>query len=316
LELPNPLVSIVIPVYNKELWITETLRSVFNQNYENWECIIVNDGSTDESLNRIVGFVDSHPAKWRVVTIANSGQTFARNYGIKLSNGDYVSFLDADDLWHPNKLIAQIEQFLENPGLELSLTPYIIFSENQRKGFRIVKKSNPEKLVNDWLSMRGFGGLIESTGMLKRSTLVDFDYFEGQLSMTAGLDLCLRVVRSKPSIITTQPYVYYRLSKGQFHENENVLVSDLIITTSVHTNSLEILNRLKVNHANYLYWSENRSLGRFKFVKSILHAFLIFDFSKLAMLYSLISRNIVAIFRGVWRQRAIRLFLQNHRVEP
>jgi glycosyltransferase involved in cell wall biosynthesis len=276
----------------------------------------VNDGSTDESLTRIVGFIDSHPAKWRVVTIANSGQTFARNYGIKLSYGDYVSFLDADDLWHPNKLIVQIEQFLENPLLELSLTPYVIFSENQRKGFRIVKNSNPEKLVSGWLSMRGFGGLVESTGMLKKSTLVDFEYFEGQLSMTAGLDLCLRVVRSKPSIITTQPYVYYRLSKGQFHENEKVLVSDLIITTSVHTNSLEILNRLKVNHANYLYWSESRSLGRFKFVKRIFHAFLVFDFSKLTMLYSLISRNIVAISRGVWRHRNIRIFLQKHRIEP
>ena len=275
----------------------------------------MNDGSTDESLNRIISFVDSHPAKWRVVTIPNSGQTFARNYGISLSDGDYVSFLDADDLWHPNKLTAQIELFLRNPELELSLTPYVIFSENQRRWFRIVNNSNPEKLVNEWLNLRGFGGLIESTGMLKKSTLVDFGYFESQLSMTAGLDLCLRVVRSKPSLITTQPLVYYRLSKGQFHENEKILVRDLEITSSVHANSPEILNCLKINHASYLYWSESRNLGQLKFVKSVVLTFLIFDLSKLSMLYSLTSRNIVAIIRGIWRQRDIRLFLQNHRIE-
>jgi glycosyltransferase involved in cell wall biosynthesis len=314
--LSNPLVSIVIPVYNKELWITETLRSVFNQSYENWECVIVNDGSTDESLNRIVSFVDSHPAKWRVVTIANSGQTFARNYGINLSDGDYVSFLDADDLWHPNKLTAQIELFLRNPRLEASFTSYVIFSENQRRGFRVVKNSDPEKLVSGWLSMQGFGGLIESTGMLKKSTLIDFGCFESHLSMTAGLDLSLRVVRSKPSIITSQPYVYYRLSEGQFHKNEKILVSDLNITSLVHANSLEILRRLKVNHASYLYWSASRGLGHFKFIERILLAFLIFDLSKLAALYFLISRNIVATFRGVRRQKDIRSFLQNHRIGP
>jgi glycosyltransferase involved in cell wall biosynthesis len=314
--LSSPLISIVIPVFNKELWVTETLRTVFNQEYKNWECVIINDGSTDESLNRIMGFIENHPARWRVITIDNSGQTFARNFGIKISEGDYIAFLDADDLWHPNKLDAQIQLFISRPELELAFSPYVIFSENQRRFFRVVKGANPMKLVKGWLSMQGFGGLIESTGMVKRSTLMSFGLFSDELSMTAGLDLSLRIAKSRPSLITSQPYVFYRLSESQFHKNEEILISDLVITSAAHTDSIEELNLLKISHTNYLYWSRVRSLGRVKFINRVLLAFLAFDLSKLAMLYCLTSRNVIAIYRGAWGQRQTKAFLQAHRIKP
>ena len=314
--MSNPLISIVIPVFNKELWITESLRSVFNQSYLNWECVIVNDGSTDESLKKITSFVEKHPANWRVLTIENSGQTFARNYGIQVSKGEYVSFLDADDLWHPNKLKAQIESFMSDPKLELVFTPYVIFSENQSKGFRVVKNTDPESLVSGWLTMRGFGGLIESTGMIKKSTLIDVDCFSPALSMSSGLDLSLRVVRSRKSLVTPLPMVFYRLSDGQFHKNLDALVCDLEVVRLAHSFTPESLKKLTGFHNNYLYWANVRTLGKSHFLKGVLSAFLLLDISKLTTLYFLVTRNLVALLRGFYRRSEIQALIQTHGARP
>ena len=88
----EPLVSIVIPLYNKDEWILQTLDSVYKQTYRNWECIVINDGSTDQSLNQVENFISRHPGNWQNVTIANSGQTVARNLGIQISKGELIAF--------------------------------------------------------------------------------------------------------------------------------------------------------------------------------------------------------------------------------
>ena len=312
--MPNPLISIVIPIYNKEFWVTETLNSVLNQSYRNWECVIIDDGSTDQSLELVLAYTKKHPANWIVKTITNSGQSFARNLGIELSGGDYIAFLDADDLWHPDKLKTQLDLFLSDPTLELVLSNYVIFRERQFAGFRMIRNGSPRKLVEDWLSMRGFGGLIESAGMVKRTTLINFGSFSNELSMAAGLDLCLRIVNSRSSSIAHEPLVFYRLSDLQYHKNEDVLISDLSIVSKVHSNSPEILDKLKAGHTNYLYWSQTRSFGRLKFMKRVLLAVLTFDAPRLTMLYFLLSRNFTALCRGVFWHNQIRRFLGTHRI--
>ena len=127
--MASPSVSIIVPLFNKEEWVTQTLLSVYNQSYRDWECIIVNDGSTDNSLTKVSKFIEDHPANWQVITLANSGQTLARNFGIQLAKADLIAFLDADDLWHPKKLQVQVDLFKNNPELDLSLCTYAIFRE-------------------------------------------------------------------------------------------------------------------------------------------------------------------------------------------
>jgi glycosyltransferase involved in cell wall biosynthesis len=299
----------LIPVYNKEEWVSDTLQSVFNQSYKNWECIIINDGSTDESLAKINEFTTNNPAVWKVVSTPNSGQTAARNYGIELSAGELVAFLDADDLWHQEKIESQVRFFNSNPDAHLVFTPYVIFRRNQIHGFRIVGGRNPKKLVRDWLNMRGFGGLIESTGMIRRKTLLEFGGFPKDFSMTAGLDLSLRIVRSRDTAITSKPHVFYRLSEGQFHKNEDVLIKDLKMTSVQHTNSRGELLKLSSLHSNYLFWSERRRDGKSSFIKSMILAFMLLDYRKISMLYFLISRNLYALIRGQIHRGYIREFL-------
>jgi teichuronic acid biosynthesis glycosyltransferase TuaG len=117
----EPLVSIVIPLYNKSDWIIPTLISVTRQEHSNWECIIVDDGSTDDSLDIVNKFVETNKGDWKIVEQPNSGQAIARNYGISLSRGRYIAMLDADDIWFTAKLKKQVKFMEQNPEIDLNM---------------------------------------------------------------------------------------------------------------------------------------------------------------------------------------------------
>jgi len=93
--MSDPLISIVIPLYDKEQWIESSLISIYNQAYKNWECTIIDDGSTDGSLRIVENFMRSHPGSWKVTAQVNSGQTTARNLCIKSSYSDYIRSIEA-----------------------------------------------------------------------------------------------------------------------------------------------------------------------------------------------------------------------------
>ncbi len=102
--------SIIIPLYNKELSIRATLESVLNQTYPHFELIIVNDGSTDRSLEIARQFTDT---RITIIDVPNSGVSNARNIGIAKANGEYITFLDADDLWYEYSL-AEFKFLIDN----------------------------------------------------------------------------------------------------------------------------------------------------------------------------------------------------------
>jgi glycosyltransferase involved in cell wall biosynthesis len=107
----RPLVSIIIPVFNGEPFLEKTLLSVQKQTYDNRQIIVVNDGSTDASAEIAAKYSLSDP-RIQVITQRNRGVASARNYGLEHSSGEYVAFLDADDIWHPTKIERQIEVLL------------------------------------------------------------------------------------------------------------------------------------------------------------------------------------------------------------
>ena len=102
----NKLVSIVMPNYNCEKFVEETIKSVINQTYSNWELLFVDDCSTDNSVAIVEGFNDS---RIRILkNEKNSGAAVSRNYALREAKGDYIAFLDSDDIWLPEKLEKQI----------------------------------------------------------------------------------------------------------------------------------------------------------------------------------------------------------------
>lgn len=102
------LVSIITPCYNGELYIAHTIRSVLAQTYENWEMLIVDDGSTDSSGDIIRGFMEAD-SRIRLLQQENAGSAAARNTGIRAAQGRYLALLDADDVWEPEFLQRQLE---------------------------------------------------------------------------------------------------------------------------------------------------------------------------------------------------------------
>ncbi|NIJ45447.1 glycosyltransferase involved in cell wall biosynthesis [Wenyingzhuangia heitensis] len=126
--MQQPLVSIITPCYNSEKFITETIHSVLNQTYQNWELLITDDGSIDNSISIIQSFADKDD-RIQLYTIKNGGAAVARNHSIKLSNGDYIAFLDSDDVWSPQKLEKQID-FMEINNYPISYTSYQRMTED------------------------------------------------------------------------------------------------------------------------------------------------------------------------------------------
>ena len=106
------MISIIIPVYNSEKYINRALDSVFSQNYKNIEVIIVNDGSTDETLNIIKQ--NKYFNKLKIFNQKNLGSTAARNKGAEVANGNWLAFLDSDDYWLKNKLYEQLKLASKN----------------------------------------------------------------------------------------------------------------------------------------------------------------------------------------------------------
>ena len=123
-----PLFSVVIPLYNKEHHIENTLKSVLNQTFTDFEVIVVNDGSTDKSVEIVKNFTDP---KLFLVNQENSGVSTARNNGIAKASGQLIAFLDADDYWFPNHLEVMAALYHDFPKAGLYCSRYKIkFAEN------------------------------------------------------------------------------------------------------------------------------------------------------------------------------------------
>ncbi len=116
--MKQPLISCIVPVFNGERYLREALDSVLAQTHRPLEIIVADDGSTDGSANVVAAFRDGV----RYLRQSNQGPSSARNLGIRAALGDFIAFLDADDLWHPQKLQRQMDRFKTRPELDYCVT--------------------------------------------------------------------------------------------------------------------------------------------------------------------------------------------------
>lgn len=116
MPLATPLVSIIVPAYNAEQYIAETIRSVIDQTFQAWELIIVNDGSTDKTAEIICSFDDG---RIRLLEQENGGVSSARNRGLDEAKGKYITFLDADDIFPPHSLQARVMYMEDHPDIDI-----------------------------------------------------------------------------------------------------------------------------------------------------------------------------------------------------
>lgn len=141
--MKEPLVSIITPLYNCENYIREAIESVLNQTYSNWEMIIIDDCSTDRSSEIVKTYIEKECRIKYKKNIKNMGPAISRNNGIRISKGQYISFLDSDDFWDLNKLYSQIK-FMETHNILMSHTDYFFVNSKSE----IIKKVNTSKEIN------------------------------------------------------------------------------------------------------------------------------------------------------------------------
>ena len=116
-------------MFNSEDFISETIASVINQTYKNWELLLIDDGSTDGTIDLVQPFLNSHSNIKLLKNETNAGAAISRNKGLREAKGDYIAFLDADDLWKPTKLEVQLA-FMKANKCDVSFTSYELINES------------------------------------------------------------------------------------------------------------------------------------------------------------------------------------------
>lgn len=138
MERPDGLVSIIVPVYNAGIYIEETIAMVMAQTYKNWELLLVDDCSKDDSRKKIERFITGSSGKIRLIAKnVNEGAARARNTGIEASKGRYIAFLDADDVWMPDKLERSLS-FMKDRQAAFVFTAYEFGDEDAKGTGKIV----------------------------------------------------------------------------------------------------------------------------------------------------------------------------------
>lgn len=188
---PSPLVSVIIPTYNRAYCISESIDSVFNQEYGKLELIVVDDGSTDETQDLM--------AKYPNLTYRrlekNSGVSHARNSGIELAHGELICFLDSDDLWTKNKLKLQVDWMQTHPDCKISYSDEIWI----RNGVRVNPMNKHRKYSGDiYQQCLALCIVSPSSAMLRSSLLQEVGGFDESLPVCEDYDLWLRIAHRYP----------------------------------------------------------------------------------------------------------------------
>lgn len=160
----NKLVSVIIPFFNRVDWLTEALESVLAQTYSPVEIIVVNDGS-DENMNI---FLKQYSNRIKYYEKKNQGPASARNYGIEIANGEFIAFLDSDDIWMPRKLENQIT-YMERENLLWSHTAYKTFDDSSG---RILRKIHVSDFVGDIFPVAIMSSPIATPCVVIRSSVL------------------------------------------------------------------------------------------------------------------------------------------------
>lgn len=171
-NLNLPLISIIIPAYNAEKYIEASILSVLNQTYVNWELIIVNDGSTDRT-QAIAEEFSSRDKRIKVINQQNKRLAAARNTGIKNSTGQWVAFLDADDIWFPSKLEKQVKISEKVPYIDILYTDGWIFHYDDLTNLTAYSIKKGEFTSDEMYLLEYSGNYIPVISVMAKRNIMD-----------------------------------------------------------------------------------------------------------------------------------------------
>jgi glycosyltransferase involved in cell wall biosynthesis len=193
--MSNPLVSVVIPVYNGERFLKKTLESVFAQTFRNYEVVCVDDGSTDKSRDIISEVSSGNAQAVRLFCQNRGGQSASRNAGVSNSSGQYLAFLDQDDIWYPHKLAQQVAKLENNSTAVLVHCDHDLIDEDgkvlRRNASQTVRRAPPKDWAVQLLGPHAW--ILPTVFMVRRAAFERIGGFDPALRYDEDADLCLRI---------------------------------------------------------------------------------------------------------------------------
>lgn len=278
-EVSTALVSIVIPCYNASRYVEETIRAVLDQSYQNFEIIVVNDGSTDNSLELINNFIN-YP-KVTCIDKPNGGVSSARNEGLKRAQGKYIALLDADDVWLKDNLKNKVEKLENNHDVLFVYSDMIEFHENgsshQVSGFSTDEFTNAY-LKQELLPVPGVcSNIVFRASVVKERQL----FFDEQLSTAADQDFMIFLSMNGKGYYIPQPLWKYRVLSSSMSRKVTSIEKDQLYFMNKYAGLKLYRNngfRRMCFSRNYLilagcFWKDagNRSRALYYLMKAILN---------------------------------------------
>ena len=218
----SALVSVVIPCYNAATYLPAALDSVLSQGHELNEVLVVDDGSTDDT-RRVVG---SYGRRVRCIHQSNRGVSAARNLGIAESHGRYVTFLDADDTWLPQKTTRQIAALGAHPACRLCYSAFLVVDSNLRC-LEVRRSDRRASALEDLLTRGNVVGSV-CTVLCERSLLERVGGFDESLSQCADWDLWVRLAAVTEFLYLDEPLVTYRQHGTNMSRDARLLERDSV----------------------------------------------------------------------------------------
>ena len=209
------LVSIITPIFNSEIYISETIESVINQTYTNWELILIDDNSTDKTIEIVNQFIEKNNRIKLLRNKTNLGAAITRNKGIIIAKGSYITFLDSDDLWKPNKLEKQIN-FMQKEMCDISFSSYEQIDEFGKPLNKRIK-ALPVLSYKKCLKSNYIGNL---TGMYKATVLGKITVPNLKKRQDWLLWLFAIKKSGKPALGIQESLAYYRVRKHSISSNK------------------------------------------------------------------------------------------------
>ncbi len=202
-----PQFSIIIPLYNKQNFIENTIKSVLNQGFTDFELIIVNDGSTDNSEEKVLAFKDTRIQYFRK---ENGGVSSARNFGIEKAKSDYIVFIDADDYWYPDFLAImfdKINQFPEiqvfSAGIEVETPKKVFYAKYS------IERTGESEIVNYFKASQMQSVICSSCAVFHKSVFEKTGRFDTNLKNGEDTDMWIRIGLIYPILFTWKVLVRY-----------------------------------------------------------------------------------------------------------
>jgi glycosyltransferase involved in cell wall biosynthesis len=206
--MSTPLVSIIIPTYNRAFLISETLDSIISQTYENWECIIVDDGSDDNTEETVYVYLQKDNRfryYQRPVNLPKGGNS-CRNYGFELSKGAYIKWFDSDDIMFSNFLEKQVDILQSNTNLDFCACQWEYFRHNSGSEKNYINlKPNNHPIYSYFLESHIF---ITQSPLWKKQFLEDKELFDLKLFRGQEADFHFRMLTYSPDYLLHEDFLY------------------------------------------------------------------------------------------------------------